>query len=165
MFHKLKSISKSNLIFYFLLLLMLASRIPAVLKNFAAEGRVIPSASVKNILTEELQVFPPADSPAVVIFWASWCGPCRVEMERLKSSVESGKIPKDKIFALNLFETTDVIKKHLKQNAYPFQFIEVPSFDWQIEMTPTMLLIENGKIISQTTGISLIGIWRAEYLF
>jgi thiol-disulfide isomerase/thioredoxin len=165
MFHKLKTISKTNLIFYSLLLLVLASRIPEVLKNFAAEGRFIPSSAVKNLRTDDLQKFPPADALAVVIFWASWCGPCRIEMDRLKRSVESGKIPKDKIFALNLFETTDVIKKYLKQHNYPFEFIEVPNFDWQVELTPTMLFIKNGKILSQNTGISLIGIWRAEFLF
>jgi cytochrome c biogenesis protein CcmG, thiol:disulfide interchange protein DsbE len=161
----LKKIPKSNLIFYILFFLVLASRIPVALKNFAAEGRIVPSTSVKNLLTDQLQSFPPADSPAVVIFWASWCGPCRIEMDRLKASVESGKIPKEKIFALNLFESLDVIKKHLKQHHYPFQFIEVPTYDWKIEMTPTMLLIKNGKIISQSTGITLVGIWRAEFLF
>ncbi|MEA9356234.1 TlpA family protein disulfide reductase [Bacteriovorax sp. PP10] len=125
----------------------------------------IPSKdySIINSEKQSLVKFPP-QSRSIVLFWASWCGPCKIEMARLRSSVESGKIKPIQIFAINPFETLVDIKKFVSTNNYPFTFLDAADigFDLSISSTPTTLFLEGEKIISRSSGMSLLGIWKAE---
>jgi thiol-disulfide isomerase/thioredoxin len=109
--------------------------------------------------------FPPKHSRAVTIFWASWCGPCKIEMQRLKSSVENKKISPDLVFAINPFETHSEVITFLKQNKFPFKFIEAPDITEKLNIisTPTTMFLNQGVITSLSSGVSFIGIWKAEY--
>lgn len=154
---------------YFVLLIgVLIFRGPALWENFKLEGTVLKPLEYEVLSSPQGSVvFPPPKGPVVVIFWASWCAPCKLEMKRLAASVESGRIPKERIFAINAFEDKTTSFKFIKENAYPFVFLEASSVASQLKVaaTPTTALIENGRIISLSSGMSLIGIWRAEALF
>jgi thiol-disulfide isomerase/thioredoxin len=137
---------------------------PVWWKNFQVSGKVIPAQSAKVLGESREVLFPPAGG-AVVIFWASWCAPCKLEMQRLKSSVEAKRIPSERLFAINLFESPEVQAQFQRREQYPFTFLELRPFPWEIQVTPTLLLLENGRVVSQSSGLSLWGIWRAESLF
>ncbi|WP_408096542.1 TlpA family protein disulfide reductase [Peredibacter sp. HCB2-198] len=156
-----------NLVYFIFLGLLLYQIVPRTLHNFHSEGQSLPSVNAYNLSTDTETLFPPASGNAIAIFWATWCGPCKLEMKRLRSSVEDGKIPQDRIFAINPFENRETILKFLSQEKFPFQFIEAPELvkDMKVEVTPTTLLIESGKITNRSSGLSLIGIWKAELLF
>lgn len=145
---------------------MVLLQVPTLLNNLKSLGQELAPLTYPQIGGQDV-IFPPKDANALVIFWASWCMPCKIEMGRLRSSVESGKIPKDKIFAINPFEERKVVEKFLKGNRYPFIFIEAPGISslLKIDKTPTTLFLENKKITRMSSGMSFIGIWRAESLF
>jgi thiol-disulfide isomerase/thioredoxin len=111
-----------------------------------------------------MREIPPQNERILILFWASWCGPCKIEMDRFHQSVSDKKIDGGRIIAINPFEDTQVVRKFLKEKFYPFTFVEAPMLTQELDVsvTPTTLLIENGKIISRSSGISVIGIWRAE---
>jgi peroxiredoxin len=140
------------------------NRGPMIWSNYQKEGQTLSTREVPLILANEILVFPPSGS-AVVIYWATWCAPCKLEMQRLAKSVNEGKIPQDKIFALSLGESKEVVAKFLKKNEFPFTFISDPSHEVNIEVTPSTALLKDGKITSLSSGVSFIGIWRAEALF
>lgn len=162
----MKKLKPAKLIYFLVLGFVLYQIVPRTMQNFETEGQSIDTSRVQNVATNEVISFPPAGK-SIAIFWATWCAPCKLEMKRLKSSVESGAIPKDKIFAINPFEGQPAILKFLKSEPYPFVFIEAPELvsKLKVEVTPTTLFIEEGKILSRSSGLSLIGIWRAESLF
>lgn len=156
-----------NVIYLIFLGVLLYQLVPRTLHNLHSEGKYLPSVNAFNLASNTETLFPPAGGNAIAIFWATWCGPCKLEMNRLRSSVEAGKIPKDRIYAVNPFETRETVQKFLLQEKFPFQFIEAPELikDLKVEVTPTTLFIESGKITKRSSGLSLVGIWKAEWLF
>lgn len=165
--NKKKIFTLSNGITFVFILGFIYLQFPSFMRNLKQEGITLPAKSYPVIGKGSGEIEFPPKKGAVVIFWASWCGPCKVEMARLQSSVENGKIPGDKIFAINAFESKLETEKFLSQNPYPFVFLDAPevSNKLQVDRTPTTLLMEDGKIISMSSGMSLFGIWRAENLF
>lgn len=161
-------LSKKSNLFTLILLAFLAWRqIPLIFNNLKAEGVKLESQDYKVISSATaltLTKFPPEISEVMVVFWATWCAPCKVEMHRLQSSVGAGKISGSKIVAINPFEAPNIVKKFLVNNHFDFTFIDAPDVAHQlkIEVTPTTIFIDKGRITSMSTGMSVFGIWKAE---
>src|SRR5687768_11186750 len=92
---------KSNILFLLIMGLAIVQQFPVQKNNLQQTDRIIPSRKVLSYTTGTQVDFPSRNGRNLAIFWATWCGPCKLEMERLKRSVESGSIPKDAIFAIN----------------------------------------------------------------
>lgn len=156
---------KGNIVFILILAFFVLQQIPVLKNNFSKKNEVIPPREVLLINAKSTRiVFPPKDTRAITIFWASWCGPCKIEMARLKESVESGAIPKELLFAVNPFESDMEAEKFLKENNYPFTFIEASTLasELGVRVTPTTVFIEKGMITKMSSGMSIWGIWEAE---
>jgi cytochrome c biogenesis protein CcmG/thiol:disulfide interchange protein DsbE len=159
--------NKSNLFTLLVVVFVLWRQIPQVIKSFEAEGVKLESKTYSVISsTGELKevIFPPLNKRALTIFWATWCGPCKIEMDRLQTSIKEGKISGSKIIAINPFEDRPDIKKFLSRHNYNFTFIDAPEVAkiLNVEVTPTTVFFDKGKITSHSTGMSITGIWKAE---
>ena len=160
-----KYLSLNNLVTAVILGLVVAMNFTTWKNNFTHEGKVVSPRAVKLLPSQKETLFPPKEKNALLIFWASWCGPCKVEMNRLERSIKDGKIAPDSVFAINAFESDIDVERFLKENNYSFQFIGESSLgkDLGIDRTPTTIFLEKTKIVSMNSGMSLIGIWRAEW--
>ena len=58
-----------------------------------------PDFTIKTFEGENITLSKLTDKPVVINFWASWCGPCRVEAEALEATWQKYK---DKIYFLGL---------------------------------------------------------------
>lgn len=156
----------SQIIFVVVLLFLAYQRVPQILAHMQLEGKVLTPQSRKIISSEAIVTYPPPGL-SLTIFWATWCSPCKLEMNRLKNSVEAGAIPQDSIFAISLWEEDKVVAEFLRKNPYPFTFLkpEATEADLKIVATPTIMLVDEGLIRSLSQGISLWGIWWVEFLF
>lgn len=136
-----------------------------IINNFKSEGLEISSKTYQS-LDSKTYSFPIDQKNTILLFWATWCTPCKVEMDRLKRSVESGAIKGDSIFLLNPFEEKEAMVTHLKKYPYPFIFLideeNSVSKKLNITQTPTMLFLQGNHIKRMSSGISLTGIYQAE---
>lgn len=160
---KVKSIAL-GLFFAFVIGFLAYQQLPIMYDNYQSRGVELPFDQVLVHKTGFPMTFPP-QGRSLVIIWASWCGPCTLEMNRIKASIEAGTINSNQVFAVNPYETIPVVRRYIEENDYPFVFIEDSGYltrHLQFRATPTFILFEENRIKRITTGINVIGIYRIE---
>lgn len=96
--------------------------------------------------------------PIALVFWASWCGPCHMEINRIQSAFEAGKIPDDRIFLVSIDEDKSQADRWLADNKITLNAIWHPD-GWRavpIQSTPTIAFIDSEhRILDLSSGVSL----------
>lgn len=105
------------------------------------------------------------EKPVLVYFWASWCGICRF----VSPSVDLLSDHYQVITIALRSGDNNKIQQYLAAKEYQFDVVNDPkgmiSREWGVSVTPTLLVINKGKITSITTGFtSPFGMW-ARLLF
>lgn len=147
-----------NFIFYAIIFGLLATKIPTIYKNYSAQNKPAPMASLKRLSGEEI-AFPIPGQKTIVVFWATWCGPCKVELSRLNQMMARGEIKSNQLLAVSIQESAATVNSYLDKN--PFQFLVALDESGQIaekynvQGTPTIAFLdESGKVDWITTGLS-----------
>lgn len=91
--------------------------------------------------------------PMLLYFWGSWCHFCEFVSPNIQQFAEEGT----EVLGVALKSGNEGdVKQYLNENGYTFSTLNDPSGEfsrgWDIQATPTILMIKDGKIISHTTG-------------
>lgn len=159
----IKKISVWNIITLLLILFFLWKQIPIWLaQNEIEEGSLtetifVDAAGKKFTL--------PDDRPAVLIFWATWCGPCKIEMMHFDTAIRMG-LDGTRIFAINLGEDPTLVSQYWSEHKHSMQlaFDHSGSLAEQLRVmaTPTLAMIDpNGRIEHISSGLSFLGPLRS----
>lgn len=131
---------------------------PRVLANFKAEGKMAGAFSAPVLTGGEFRLSDHKDK-LVLVFWATWCGPCEWELKRIKQLIDENKISARNVLAVSSFEDPRVVAAAAKEREYPFPVAADPAGElrrlYNVEVTPTMLFIApGGKVEYRTSGVS-----------
>lgn len=92
---------------------------------------------------------------AVVYFWGSWCGICRYTSPAVEDLRRDG-IP---VAGIALSSGSDAeIARYMQQRGLNFPAVNDAdgqiARQWDVAVTPTVILVKQGKMVHHTTGIS-----------
>ena len=92
-------------------------------------------------------------TPAVINFWATWCGPCRREMPLIQE-IQNIYADQVTVLALNQSEDIDVVKNYIEKNNLSLNvLVDGPDSGNRIfnsingQVLPTTLFIDAGGVI------------------
>lgn len=165
-----------NFTMYFLILSFLIIKIPPVLDYFKLEGKSATIGLINEFTIESnlnslkpinAIIFPKKGERSAVIFWASWCTPCKLELNRINKSIEEKKIDANQIFAISIDDDLEALKRAMIERKYRFKtYVDtkgnlVKSF--KVAATPTIVFINDDLVIKWiSSGFSPTLIARLE---
>lgn len=91
--------------------------------------------------------------PMLLYFWGSWCHFCEFVSPNIQQFAEDGGT----VLGVALKSgSQQEVQAYLEQKKYTFATLNDPTGEfsraWDIQATPTILIIKDGKIINHTTG-------------
>ncbi|MBC7540437.1 MAG: TlpA family protein disulfide reductase [Bacteriovorax sp.] len=152
----------SDWIFVIIIIFALFMRGPGLLEQYKQQGNKLTPIVLNG------KFFPPPQTKSVLVFWASWCGPCTIELNRIHSAIEKKEILPINIYAVNLGESSDVVNKVMHERKFKLPVIlderGVLANLLNVRATPTIVFVdESGKINWISSGLSPSLIFRIKH--
>ncbi len=145
-----------NLIVFGVLAFFLYTRGPQIVHSYRIQG-ADEFARDSLLDFDGKQVERPY--PHALVFWASWCAPCEIEMSRINRMIEAGKIRPEQVISISIDNHLEDARKKHSSKGYLFPAAWDQSGHWarlyNVGVTPTLIVIDkNKKIVWATSGLS-----------
>lgn len=85
------------------------------------EGQPAPDFTVKGPDGQPVSLASLRGKPVMLNFWATWCGPCKVEMPIYASTYEQHKAQGLEVLAVDVQESVEQVQSFLATNQLPFR--------------------------------------------
>lgn len=118
------------------------------------EGNPLPTLTLQDGTTADLQAMS-RDKPLLVYYWASWCAVCRFTTPTVEQLWQDGE--NVLTVALRSGNAQQLSKGMGKKGlTFPTHNDERGELAarWQVSVTPSFLIVKDGKVVSTTTGWS-----------
>ncbi|ATM95077.1 putative metal resistance protein [Yersinia frederiksenii] len=93
------------------------------------------------------------EKPLLIYFWATWCGVCKFTTPSVNQLVQEGE--NVLTVALRSGDAAQV-ERWLSKKGYQLPVINDPqgqlSAQWQVSVTPTVVILYQGKMVQHTSG-------------
>lgn len=123
---------------------------------------------LQTLAGEEVNLSDYAGNVILVNFWATWCGPCRVEMPELEAYYQAHQDKGFVMLAVNAGEPAGRAQGFIDEGGYTFPVMldlegEVANFFGGVRGMPsTFVLDQNGELAYQHVGLLDRSVLEAE---
>ena len=123
----------------------------AVEVSMAREGEPAPDFALKTLAGETLRLSDLRGKPVVINFWATWCGPCKVEIPLFDNVFQRNKDKGLVILGVNVQEQSPVVAKFVGEFGMSFPVVLDESGQvstlYRVRALPTSIFVSpDGKI-------------------
>lgn len=138
---------------------LLYQRIPTWIEQYKQQDFPAPSTSIQRLEDQQAFQIPLHGRSQLLVFWATWCGPCTIELGRIQRLINLKKIDATQVVAISSGENIETIKQHLETKDYTFPIAVDLDYSaakaYNVKGTPTLALIDSKGIVTwMTMGLS-----------
>jgi len=125
----------------------------------AQGGPPAPDFDLPNLEGGRVRLADYAGRTVLVEFWATWCGPCRLQAQILEELYKEVQGPSVEFLAISLGEPEDIVRQFVEQRPFPYPVAidtkEVLGEGLQIYALPTVMVVDRqGRITYLRPGLS-----------
>jgi peroxiredoxin/outer membrane lipoprotein-sorting protein len=121
-------------------------------------GKPAPPFTLKGVKGSTVSLAAYKGKVVLLDFWATWCGPCRIEMPRVEKLYKEFKAKGLVVFGVDFAEDPAVVRAFLARNPYTIPILLDVSGEvgrkYQADGIPTLVVIgKDGRISSYFVGV------------
>jgi len=129
-------------------------------------GKLAPDFTLNGLDGQEVSLSDLRGKPVLLNFWATWCGPCRIEMPFLQEIYEKWTGKELVLLAVNLQEDPGKVREFVESAGYSFPVLltdgnEVP-LSYNIRGIPATFFIDADGVIRDIKVGAFFGIGDIE---
>ena len=123
-------------------------------------GSVAPDFTLKALSGDEVKLSSYRGQKTVVVsFWATWCGPCRLEMPSIEAFYRRNRSKGVEVLAVSLDEDPAAVRTYAARNRLPFPVLVDPeslaASRYHVGGIPTLFVIDRaGKVAAFHQGLN-----------
>jgi peroxiredoxin len=125
-------------------------------------GALAPDFTLVNLEGENVSLSDFLGQPVLINLWATWCGPCRIEMPTIQSRFEEYRDEGFVVLAVNFDEQRADVQSFRDEFGLAFQMLLDPGAEvqrlYRTRSYPTSFFVDrNGVIQAQHIGVMTEG--------
>lgn len=116
--------------------------------------------TLENLDGEQVSLSDYKGKKIFLNFWASWCGPCELEMPDFNAFYNENKDDNFVLIAVNVGEDKETVKSYIEENGYDFPVLldskKEIGIDYRVSSIPTTFVInEDFEVVTVKIGVML----------
>jgi peroxiredoxin len=120
------------------------------------EGKPAPDFQLRDLAGKAVALKDLRGQVVVLDFWATWCGPCRIDMPRIEALHNDLKAKGLRVFGVNA-EDANLARSYVERNGYTFPTLSDPGMQvaqlYQVNALPTAVVIDKeGRVAAYMQG-------------
>jgi peroxiredoxin len=123
-------------------------------------GSVAPDFTLKALSGQEVKLSGYRGQKTVVVsFWATWCGPCRLEMPSIEAFYRHNRAKDVEVLAVSIDENPGAARKYAAENRLPFPVLVDQNSEtasrYHVGGIPSLFVIDRaGKVRAFHQGLN-----------